>query len=167
MIDRIITLVTLLASLNFPSHFTSEQRDLGRQIIEQAHILGEDPYLLMAIAYQETKVRRNQTSHTSDYGIFQINWTFWGPRWGYKSRQQFQKDMDNPVHGTLAAVMVLREMRLYKTCRGANLYACYNGGPAWMKSKNIDKISAYARKVHKYHRRFRARYKNWAQKKND
>ena len=71
--------------------------------------------------------------------------------------------MDNTEHGTLAAVMVLREMRLYKACVGINLYACYNGGPAWMKSKNIDKIATYARRVHAKRQQF-LRFKSWVKK---
>jgi hypothetical protein len=161
MIQDLISLVLVLASVNLPLHFTAEQREISTEIIKQANILGEDPYLLMAIAYTETRIQRNQTSHTGDIGIFQINYRFWAPRWGYKNRTEFRKDMDNPVHGTLAAVMVLREMRLYKTCRGRHLAACYNGGPAWVRSKNIDKIKAYARKVHFFKSKFLRNHPRW------
>jgi hypothetical protein len=161
IVETIITLVTLLGGLNLPLNFTAEQREITTEIIKQANLLGEDPYGLVAIAYQETKIRRNQTSDTGDIGIFQIHWKFWGRRWGYKSRKVFRKDMDNPTHGTVAAIMVLREMRLYKTCRGTHLYACYNGGPAWMKSKNIKKIKSYARRVEKYRRRFLRNHPGW------
>jgi hypothetical protein len=120
----------------------------------------------MAIAWQETRIRRGQTSRTGDVGVFQINWRFWGKKvWQYKSYRQFVEDMDNVEHGTLAAVMVIREMRLYKTCVGINLYACYNGGPAWMKSKNIDKIATYARRVHAKRSYFVRKYKSWKDKK--
>jgi len=115
----------------------------------------------MAIAYTETRIRRDQTSYTGDIGIFQINYRFWAPKWGYKSREVFRKDMDNPVHGTLAAVMVLREMRLYKTCKGRNVAACYNGGPAWVRSKNIDKIRSYSRKVQRFKQRFKRNHPKW------
>jgi hypothetical protein len=148
-----------------PIYFDDEQKEIGREIVQEAHKLGEDPYTLMAIAWQETRIRRGQTSHTGDVGIFQINWRFWGKKiWQYKSYRQFVEDMDNVEHGTLAAVMVLREMRLYKTCVGINLYACYNGGPAWMKSKNIDKIATYARRVHAKRQQFLKSHKSWAKK---
>ena len=39
------------------------------EIIKEAHKLGEDPYTLMAIAWQETRIRRGQASHTGDVGI--------------------------------------------------------------------------------------------------
>jgi hypothetical protein len=167
MIEFVSLVLTLAAANhNMPVYFDAEQRQIGQQIIQEAHKLGEDPYILMAIAWQETKIRRGKTSHTGDVGIFQINWRFWGKRvWKYKSYHQFVKDMDNVEHGTLAAVMVLREMRLYKTCRGINLFACYNGGPAWMKSKNIDKIATYARRVHFNQQRFKRRHKSWAKRK--
>lgn len=167
MIDLItVALVLMSSSYTMPIHFDDEQREIGREIIKEAHKLGEDPYTLMALAWQETRIRRGQTSHTGDVGIFQINWRFWGKKiWQYKSYRQFVEDMDNVEHGTLAAVMVLREMRLYKTCVGINLYACYNGGPAWMKSKNIDKIATYARRVHKKRQHFVRKYRSWMKKK--
>jgi len=167
MIEFVSIVLTLMSSgYSMPIHFDKEQREIGQGIIKEAHKLGEDPYTLMAIAWQETRIKRGKTSHTGDVGIFQINWSFWGKRiWKYKSYQQFVEDMDNIEHGTLAAVMVLREMRLYKTCIGINLYACYNGGPAWMKSKNIDKIATYARRVHAKRQQYIRKYKSWAKPK--
>jgi len=166
MIELILLSLALLTpTYNMPAYFDGEQQEIGRAIIKHAHDLGEDPHELMAIAWQESRIRKGKTSHTGDVGIFQINWKFWGKRiWKYKSYRQFVIDMDNPTHGTLAAVMVLREMRLYKTCRGINLYACYNGGPAWMKSKNIDKIARYARQVYTKRKRFKRQFKSWNQK---
>ena len=167
MIEFVSIVLTLMSSgYSMPIHFDSEQREIGQGIIKEAHKLGEDPYTLLAIAWQETRIKRGRTSHTGDVGIFQINWSFWGKRiWKYKSYQQFVEDMDNIEHGTLAAVMVLREMRLYKTCIGINLYACYNGGPAWMKSKNIDKIATYARRVHAKRQQYIRKHKSWAKPK--
>ena len=149
MIQDIVSLVLLFGSVNLPLHFTEEQREISAEIIKQANLLGEDPYLLMAIAYTETRIRRDQTSYTGDIGIFQINYRFWAPKWGYKSRKAFRKDMD------------LREMRLYKTCKGTNVAACYNGGPAWVRSKNIDKIRSYSRKVQRFKQRFKRNHPKW------
>ena len=72
--------------------------------------------------------------------------------------------MNEVTHATVAAVVVLEEMRLYKTCRLANLFACYNGGPAWKKSKNVTKIMEYARKVDQRRRRYKRNYPSWAEK---
>lgn len=164
MIELIAIGLTLMSSsYTMPTYFSASQAKIARQVIKQAHKLGEDPYILMAIAWQESRIQKGRTSRTGDVGIFQINWSFWGKRiWKYKSYQQFVEDMDNIQHGTLAAVMVLREMRLYKTCLGINLYACYNGGPAWMKSKNLDKIARYARQVHRKVQHFK-KHKDWKQ----
>jgi len=167
MIEFISVALTLMSSSHsMPIYFDSSQKKIARQVIDEAHKLGEDPHTLLAIAWHESRIQQGKTSHTGDVGIFQINWRFWGKKiWKYTSYQQFVKDMDNPEHATLAAVMVLREMRLYKTCRGINLYACYNGGPAWMKSKNIDKIATYARRVHRKRQQFLKGHKSWVKKK--
>lgn len=167
MIEFVSLVLTLVASNhNMPIYFDAEQKGIARQVIDQAHTLGEDPYTLLAIGWHESRLKRGKTSHTGDVGIFQINWRFWGKKvWKYKSYQQFVEDMDTVEHATLAAVMVLREMRLYKTCKGINLYACYNGGPAWMKSKNIDKIATYARRVHLKREQFIKRHKSWRKTK--
>ena len=61
MIQDIVSLVLLFGSVNLPLHFTEEQREISAEIIEQANLLGEDPYLLMAIAYTETRIRREET----------------------------------------------------------------------------------------------------------
>ncbi len=168
MIETLVTVALLLEPMGFPLHFDAGQRQLSQQIIHQAHLLNEDPYTLMALAWKESKLKRGRTSKTGDVGIFQINWSFWGKRvWKYKSFAQFKKDMDDPIHATLAAVMVLREFRLYKTCRGMNLYACYNGGPAWQKSKNVGKIMIYAKHVHRYRTLFKRKYQSWAKKKEE
>jgi len=164
MIEKFIMLVSMLAPAEYPLSFTSEQKEIADVILQEAQRLNEDPYILMSIAYQESRIQKGQTSHTGDVGIFQINWRFWGKRmWRYKSYAQFEKDMNNPSHATVAAVVVLKEMRLYKTCRGANLFACYNGGPAWIKSKNIDKLSSYARQVEKRRKRYKSKYPNWTE----
>ena len=165
MIEKFIVLVSLLVPTAYPMGYTAEQREISAVIIEVAQRLNEDPHTLMAIAFQESGLRRGQVSYTGDVGIFQINWKFWGKRmWGYKSYKQFVKDMDDPELATLGAVVVLKEMRLYKTCRLVNLFACYNGGPAWQKSKNIGKIVQYARKVEQRRRRYKKNYPSWSKK---
>ena len=100
MIEFVSIVLTLMSSgYSMPIHFDNEQREIGQGIIKEAHKLGEDPYTLMAIAWQETRIKRGRTSHTGDVGIFQINWSFWGKRiWKYKSYQQFVEDMDNIEH---------------------------------------------------------------------
>ena len=96
MIDFITVALTLMTSShNMPIYFDTAQKKIGRQVIDQAHKLGEDPYTLMAIAWHESRIQKGKTSHTGDVGIFQINWRFWGKKiWKYKSYQQFVEDID-------------------------------------------------------------------------
>ena len=81
----------LLLSLSFPSYFTAQQTTLAEIIIEKAKPVGEDPYLLVATAWVESRLNPISISKTNDYGLFQINWTFWGRKWGYKDRNHFIK----------------------------------------------------------------------------
>ena len=151
----------LLLSLSVPSYFTAQQTSMAATIIEKAKPAGEDPYLLVATAWVESRLNPTSISKTNDYGLFQINWTFWGRKWGYKDRKSFYKDMSNPYHATVAAMIVFREMRKYKSCQGLNLPACYNGGPGWPKSKNKDKILAYANKVNRLRIQYKKRFPDW------
>jgi hypothetical protein len=153
-------LVSLL-SYNFPAYFSMEQELNASIIIDQANTLGEDPYFMVALAWVESRLQVGKISHTGDYGIFQINYRFWGKQWGYKSRTKFLKDMSDTKHATVAATTVLKEMRKYSACRGLNLPACYNGGPGWQKSKNKEKIMGYATAVHRMRNLFRRRSLNW------
>jgi len=151
----------LILSLSFPSYFTAEQTEIAKVILEQAKPVGEDAHLLVSIAWVETRLNPKSISKTNDYGLFQINWTFWGRRWGYKDRKTFYRDMSNPYHATVAAMIVLKEMRKYKSCQGLNLPACYNGGPGWLRSKNKAKILAYANKVNRLRIYYKKRFPNW------
>ena len=153
-------LVSLLA-YNFPSYFDTEQELNAAVIIDKSLDVGEDPYFMVALAWVESRVKTGKVSHTGDYGIFQINYRFWGKKWGYTDRHKFLVDMSSPAHATVAAATVLKGMRKYKSCKGLNLPACYNGGPGWTKSKNIEKIKSYATKVHRMRGIFMRRFPGW------
>ncbi len=154
-------LVTLLA-YNFPAYFDAEQELNTAVIIDKSLDIKEDPYFMVALAWVESRIKIGRVSSTGDYGLFQINYKFWAKRWGYTDRQKFLVVMSNPAHGTIAAAVVLKEMRKYHACAGLNLPACYNGGPGWQKSKNREKILSYATKVHKMREMFMRRYPGWA-----
>ena len=145
----------------FPGYFDAEQQVNALLIISKAKDIGEEPYHLIATAWVESRVKANKVSGTGDYGIFQINWSFWGRKWGYTDKKKFLKDMSDPYHSTVAAAVVLKEMRRYKTCQGLNLPACYNGGPSWQKSRNIKAILRYANNVNRMADVFRRRYPGW------
>ena len=156
-------LVSFLA-YNFPSYFDTEQELNAAVMIAKSADLKEDPYVMVAVAWVESRLKTGRVSHTGDYGLFQINYRFWGKKWGYKSRQKFLVDMSSAHHATVAAAVVLKEMRRYKSCSGLNLPACYNGGPNWQNSKNKEKILEYATKVHRMRNIFKKKYKSWVLK---
>ena len=155
------TLVALLA-YDFPAYFDTQQEVNAAVIIDKSLQIKEDPYFMVALAWTESRLKTSRISKTGDYGIFQVNYRFWGKRWGYKDSQKFLVDMSSPGHATIAAGVVLQEMKKYKACRGLDLPACYNGGPGWRKSKNKEKIIKYANKVNRMRGIFKRRFPGWA-----
>lgn len=153
-------LVSMLA-YNFPSYFNTEQELNAAVIIDKSLDVGADPYFMVALSWVESRIKTGKVSRTGDYGLFQINYRFWGKRWGYKSSDKFLVDMSSAAHATIAAVVVLKEMRKYRTCQGLNLAACYNGGPGWQKSKNKEKIISYANKVNRMRGIFKRKFPKW------
>ena len=153
-------LVSLL-SYNFPTYFNTEQQLNAAVIIDKSLDIGEDPYFMVATAWVESRLKTGKTSKTGDYGLFQINYRFWGKKWGYKNTRKFLVDMSSAAHGTVAAGVVLKAMRKYKACQGLNLPACYNGGPGWQKSKNKEKIISYANKVNRMRGIFKRKFPKW------
>ena len=153
-------LVSLLA-YNFPPYFDTEQELNAAVIIDKSLDLQQDPYFMVSLAWVESRLKTGRVSHTGDYGLFQINYRFWGKKWGYKDRNKFLVDMSSAAHATVAATVVLKEMRKYKSCQGLNLSACYNGGPQWQKSKNREKIISYANKVNRMRGIFRKKFPRW------
>ena len=108
----------IFLAITFPTYFDSEQQTNAIIIIKKAKEIGEDPYYLVATAWVESRIKAGRISHTGDYGIFQINWRFWARKWGYTSKQKFLRDMSDPDHSTVAAAVVLKEMRKYEACQG-------------------------------------------------
>ncbi len=153
--------VSLLA-YSFPSYFDTEQELNTAVIIDKSIALKQDPYFMVALAWTESRLKSSKVSKTGDYGIFQINYRFWAKKWGYTDSQKFLIDMASQAHATVAATIVLREMRKYKACEGLNLPACYNGGPGWQKSKNREKIMRYANKVNRMRGIFKRKFPGWA-----
>ena len=153
-------LVSLLA-YNFPTYFDTEQELNAAVIIDKSLDVDQDPYFMVSIAWVESRLKTGRVSKTGDYGIFQINYRFWGKKWGYKDKQRFLVDMSSAAHATIAATTVLREMQKYKACQGLNLPACYNGGPGWQKSKNKEKIISYANKVNRMRGIFKRKFPGW------
>lgn len=150
-----------MLAYEFPSYFKGEQEVNAAIIIDKALQIQEDPYYMVALAWTESRLKSTKISRTNDYGLFQVNYRFWGKKWGYATRQKFLVDMASPGHATVAAAVVLKEMRKYKACQGLNLAACYNGGPAWQSSKNKEKIIRYANQVNRMRGIFKRKFPRW------
>lgn len=118
------------------------------KIIELAEQNNEDPYELLAIAITESSLKADAYSHTKDIGLFQINCKWWYKKFKYDSMKSCKEDMMNPSKNIDAAIHILTSYRKrYNHCKGNLGYRCYNGGPGWPRSKNIEKIKRYEAKV--------------------
>ena len=118
------------------------------KIIELAEQKGEDPYELLAIAITESSLKPNAYSRTKDVGLFQINCKWWHKKFKYSSIKNCEIGLMNPVKNIQAGIHVLTSYRArYNQCKGVRAYRCYNGGPGWPRSKNINKIKKYELKV--------------------
>ena len=111
-----------------------------------------DASTLLAIAFRESAFRTGIVSRQGDVGVFQINARWWWKNLEYSSRADFIKKNQDPSTNARNAIFIIKKFKKFKSCRGDNLFACYNGGPGWRLSKNVDKIKAYQKRV------IRARY---------
>ncbi len=122
-----------------------------------------DEFTLLAIAFRESSFKTGLISKQGDVGIFQINARWWWKKLGYKNRAEFIKRNQDVTTNARNAIIIIKKFKRFKTCRGDRVFACYNGGPGWRASKNIEKIKAYQKRV------IRARYlisrhmKRWKQ----
>ena len=128
------------------------------QLINAASIMGAsqdktfDISTLLAIAFRESAFKTGLISKQGDVGTFQINARWWWKKLGYASRAEFIKANQDVATSTRHAIEILKKFKKFKSCRGDNLFACYNGGPGWRLSKNVEKIKTYQKRV------IRARY---------
>jgi len=111
-----------------------------------------DEFTLLAIAFRESSFKTGLISKQGDVGVFQINARWWWKKLGYTNRADFTKKNQDVTTSAKNAIIILKKFKRFKTCRGDRVFACYNGGPGWQLSKNIEKITAYQKRV------IRARY---------
>ena len=122
-----------------------------------------DEFTLLAIAFRESSFKTGLVSKQGDVGVFQINARWWWKKLGYTNRADFIKKNQDVTTSAKNAIIILKKFKRFKTCRGDRVFACYNGGPGCQLSKNIEKITAYQKRV------IRARYlisrhmKRWKQ----
>jgi hypothetical protein len=133
-------------------HLSDEQLINAATIMEAPKDKAFDISTLLAIAFRESAFKTDLISKQGDVGAFQINARWWWKKLGYKSRAAFTKANQDVATNTRNAIEILKKFKKFKSCRGDNLFACYNGGPGWRLSKNVEKIKAYQKRV------IRARY---------
>ena len=121
-------------------------------IMDVAKSQGFDESTLLAIAFRESSFKTGLISAQGDVGVFQINGRWWWKKLEYASRADFVKKNQDVSANTKNAIFIIKKFKRFKTCRGDKVFACYNGGPGWQLSKNVEKIKAYQKRV------IRARY---------
>ena len=136
-------------------------------IMDVAKIQGFDEFTLLAIAFRESSFKTGLISKQGDVGIFQINARWWWKKLGYKNRADFTKKNQDVATSAKNAITIIQKFKRFKTCRGDRVFACYNGGPGWQLSKNVEKIKAYQKRVLRARYLIKRHMKRWKQEIKD
>ena len=136
-------------------------------IMDVAKKQGFDQFALLAIAFRESSFKTGLISKQGDVGIFQINARWWWKKLGYKNRADFTKKNQDVATSAKNAITIIQKFKRFKTCRGDRVFACYNGGPGWQLSKNVEKIKAYQKRVIRARYLIKRHMKRWKQEIKD
>ena len=136
-------------------------------IMDVAKTQGFDEFTLLAIAFRESSFKTGLVSKQGDVGIFQINARWWWKKLGYKNRADFTKKNQDVATSAKNAITIIQKFKRFKTCRGDRVFACYNGGPGWQLSKNVEKIKAYQKRVIRARYLIKRHMKRWKQEIKD
>ena len=136
-------------------------------IMDVAKKQGFDEFALLAIAFRESSFKTGLISKQGDVGIFQINARWWWKKLGYKNRAEFTKKNQDVATSATNAITIIQKFKRFKTCRGDRVFACYNGGPGWQLSKNVEKIKAYQKRVIRARYLIKRHMKRWKQEIKD
>ena len=136
-------------------------------IMDVAKKQGFDEFALLAIAFRESSFKTGLISKQGDVGIFQINARWWWKKLGYKNRADFTKKNQDVATSAKNAITIIQKFKRFKTCRGDRVFACYNGGPGWQLSKNVEKIKAYQKRVIRARYLIKRHMKRWKQEIKD
>jgi hypothetical protein len=123
------------------------QRCVASKIITTAKLAQVDPIGLLSIAWHESRLDPTAIGRARDFGLMQINCSMWYEYLGFETRTHCTKellDIDANLH---AAVIIIEFLQGFKQCRGSGLWRCYNGGPGWAKSQNVEQIHSYHRRI--------------------
>lgn len=146
-------------------HLSSAQLTNVNIILEVADQQKFDKHLMLTIAFKESSFYANLSSSTGDYGLFQINARWWYKFLGYTTKKDFVKYNMDPRVSAENAVKVIKDLMRYKTCKGDDIFACYNGGPGWRKSKNSAVIERYKQESLRIRRLVTEKYDEWISRK--
>ena len=136
-------------------------------IMDVAKKQGFDEFTLLAIAFRESSFKTGLISKHGDVGIFQINARWWWKKLGYKNRADFTKKNQDVATSAHNAITIIQKFKRFKTCRGDRVFACYNGGPGWQLSKNVEKIKSYQQRVIRARYLIKRHMKRWKQEIKD
>lgn len=123
------------------------QRCIAHRIVTTAKVAGVDPISLLSIAWHESRFNSKAIGRARDFGLMQINCTMWYEYLGFDSRAYCTEELLDADANIHAAIMIFEYLQGFGHCRGSSLWRCYNGGPGWAKSQNIEQIQAYHRRV--------------------
>jgi len=149
-------LCVILIASSWPSRWTPDQVQTANKIVAFSEMHNLDSKEMVAIAWIETRLRPQAISPTRDFGLFQINCRVWHDRLGYPNIEDCYLGMlDYQTNIEAAAFILILYRGKYRQCRGSKVYMCYNGGPGYSRSKNIEKIKRYRRRVRLIKRQMR------------
>ena len=144
------------------NQLSTRQTDNLLEIMNAAKIYDYDVYTLLAIAFRESSFHNDVISDTGDVGIFQINYRWWGKELGYKDFKDFYQANIKIKRNTRHAIEILRRFTKHRSCKGDNVFACYNGGYGWRKSNQKRYIEHYRDNVVKTRNYLKERYQEWS-----
>ena len=116
-----------------PKRLKEKQLEVANRIIAylKAKYPKENPIEIIAIGLVETNLKENLVSHTGDWGVLQINCRIHRKKLRNILGIRKCKELHNLEKNIDAAVYILNRFKKYRSCKGSNLYACYNGGQGW------------------------------------
>jgi len=144
------------------SQLSSKQTGNLLEIINAAKIFDYDVFTLLAIAFRESSLHNDVISDTGDVGIFQVNYRWWGKELGYADFKSFYQANIRIKRNARHAIDILRRFSKHRSCKGDNIFACYNGGYGWQKSKQRRYIEYYRDNVVETRDFLKERYSEWA-----
>lgn len=127
-----------------PSKLKDRQVELAKRIIAylKAKHPKENPIEIIAIGLVETNLTENLVSHTGDWGVLQVNCRIHRKKLKNILGIRKCKELHNLKNNIDAAVYIMNRFRRYKSCKGSNLYACYNGGQGWkLAMRKCEKVT--------------------------